>query len=354
MTPTAMLLSLAERANLLFFSFDLTAGRFTYVNPAFASFFSLEKEVFETDTLFAMVHTEDQKHIISQYKALLEEKPIRDMESRFEIGNNERWLRINPFLSTENGVNLVMGYAEDITAYKQHSNTLNDHSNKKNSILNIMTHDLAGPIGTIGNLSDLLTRETAQLSSSRVSEYIGLIKKISKNCIHLIRDFLDKEFLESTGTRLLKKRVELVGKIKNVTEEYLGMQKDLKMHFFCKANKDIIYVNIDEDKFLQVINNLISNALKFTPDGGSITINVEESQGSVMVSVADTGIGIPQKHHATLFDKFSEARRTGLHGEHSTGLGMSIIKTIVEWHSGKIWFNSEEGKGTTFYIQLPG
>ncbi len=104
---------------------------------------------------------------------------------------------------------------------------------------------------------------------------------------------------------------------------------------------------------MQVINNLISNALKFTPEGGSITVNVEESDRSVLISVADTGIGIPKKYHATLFDKFSQARRTGLKGQHSTGLGMSIIKTIVDWHQGKIWFNSEENKGTTFYVELP-
>ncbi len=104
---------------------------------------------------------------------------------------------------------------------------------------------------------------------------------------------------------------------------------------------------------MQVINNLISNALKFTPDGGSITISISEKDGIILISVADTGVGIPQKFHATLFDKFPESRRTGLKGEPSVGLGMSIIKTIVEWHHGEIWFESEENKGSTFYIRLP-
>lgn len=348
-----MLLSLAERANLLFFSFDLTSQRFTYQNAAFDHFFGLSGNQYQPDALLAIVHSEDLQFITSQYQSLLEGKTFHDVECRFVRGNHERWLRINPFLSTTDGIDTIMGYAEDITLYKLHSSTLNNHNNKKNSILNILTHDLAGPIGTIQNLADLLTRETAHLKNERVNEYIGIAKKISKNCIQLIRDFLDKEFLESTGVRLLKRRVELVGKIKNVTGDYLKMQKDLKMNFLCTANKDIIYAEIDEDKFLQVINNLISNSLKFTPDGGTITINVEESDDKILVSIADTGIGIPVKYHATLFDKFSEARRSGLHGERSTGLGMSIIKTIVEWHGGKIWFNSEENKGTTFYIRLP-
>jgi len=101
------------------------------------------------------------------------------------------------------------------------------------------------------------------------------------------------------------------------------------------------------------INNLISNALKFTPDGGNIDLFVKENKEDIIISITDNGIGIPAKYHTTLFDKFSKARRPGLKGEPSTGLGMSIIKTIIEWHGGQIWFDSEENKGTTFYIRLP-
>jgi len=82
-------------------------------------------------------------------------------------------------------------------------------------------------------------------------------------------------------------------------------------------------------------------------------VAVKERANTVLVTVADTGIGIPEKYHATLFEKFTRARRPGIKGEPSVGLGMSIIKTIVEWHKGKIWFESAENKGSTFYIELP-
>lgn len=116
---------------------------------------------------------------------------------------------------------------------------------------------------------------------------------------------------------------------------------------------DKVYVSLDDTKFMQVVNNLISNAIKFTPDGGKITLALEEQDESLLVRVEDTGVGIPQKYHATLFDKFTNARRPGIKGEPSVGLGMSIIKTIVEWHQGKIWFESEENKGTRFFVQIP-
>lgn len=353
MIPAAMLHALAERTNLLVFAYDLGSGHFTYVNSAFTSFFGLEEGELQSDTLLGTVHPEDQEYITSKFKALLAEKTVQDVECRFVKGGNERWLRIDPFFSGEEGTDLVMGYAEDITLFKQHSKNLNDHNHKKNSILTIMAHDLAGPIGTVHNIAELLTRETAKLKNERVDEYIGMIKKLSKSSIGLIRNFLNREFLETSNVQLLKGRVELTGRIKILIEEYLAMPKNVKVNFHCQANKEAIYVEIDEDKFLQVINNLISNALKFTPDGGTITTNIEQNDGGTMISVADTGVGIPEEHHAALFDKFSNARRSGLHGEASTGLGMYIIKTIVEWHEGKIWFESEEGKGTTFYIQLP-
>jgi len=323
------------------------------MNPACISFFELESINVDSKLLLHTIHPDDQSYVLSRLKACIEGQNVSNVECRVKIRDNEHWLSISTYLSNENRKNLLIGKAGDITVHKTNMEVLNNHNNKKNSILNILAHDLAGPIGTIGNLSVMLARETADLKQPLVDRYISMINRISKSSTQLIHDFLNQEFLESAGVKLLKKRVELVQKIKLTTEEFLSMQQQLNIQFSCDANKDSIYVEIDEDKFMQVINNLISNALKFTPEGGSIHVKVKDKKKEVLLSVADTGIGIPKKFHATLFDKFGDARRSGLKGEHSTGLGMSIIKTIVEWHSGKIWFETEEGKGTTFYIQLP-
>jgi two-component system sensor histidine kinase VicK len=350
--PSIPLLYLAERSNELFFIYDLIQKQFTYMNPTCISFFGLKDHNIKAKELLKSVHPEDQEYVLSQFKTCIDGQTVVDAECRIRRGKYERWLSITPFVSTENGEHLLIGQAEDITANKENSEILNKHNNKKNSILNILAHDLAGPIGTVQNLSVLLARETAHLNSPQISRYISIISKISKTNISLIQDFLNQEFLESSNVKLLKTRVELVKKIKMLTQEYLDTQSELKIQFICDANKESIYVEIDEDKFMQVINNLISNALKFTPDGGTIRLNMEENENDIVVSVADSGIGIPQQYHTTLFDKFSDARRNGLKGEHSTGLGMSIIKNIVDWHHGEIWFNSKENIGTTFYIRL--
>ena len=102
-----------------------------------------------------------------------------------------------------------------------------------------------------------------------------------------------------------------------------------------------------------ILNNLMSNALKFTKDSGVISLKVKQQPNSILFVFADNGIGIPKKQQKHIFKKFSKAGRPGLNGETSVGLGLNIVKTIVKWHKGNIWFESEENKGTTFFIEIP-
>jgi two-component system sensor histidine kinase VicK len=345
-------LYLAERATELLFIYDLNQQRFTYMNPRCIDFFDIATINVTYRSLLHMVHLEDQRYVLSKLKIFKTNQIIPDFECRVNRGNHHRWLQVKLHWANESGDRLLLGEAKDITSYKARIEVVSKHNTKKNSILNILAHDLAGPMGTIASLAALLARDTAKFQDSSVEKYIGMIDRITKNGMKLIRDFLEQEFLESASVSLKKRRIELIEKIKVATEDYFEMQNDMQIQFSCHSNKDRIYVEIDEDKFMQVINNLISNALKFTPDGGHIDIYIKENDKDIVVSIADNGIGIPEKYHATLFEKFNNARRSGLKGEQSTGLGMSIIKTIVEWHNGKIWFESEENKGTTFYIQL--
>jgi two-component system sensor histidine kinase VicK len=128
-------------------------------------------------------------------------------------------------------------------------------------------------------------------------------------------------------------------RLKQVIEEYKNAEENLLPKIFdFTYSSDPLYMDIDDVKFLQVINNLFSNAIKFTPDNGTIRLECRRKGATVLFVVADNGIGIPAELQPVLFDKFSKARRPGLRGEESTGLGMSIIKTLVTWHGGKIWF----------------
>ena len=346
------LFHLAERSNELFFIFDLLGNRFTYMNPMFCSFFDTESAEVDYKAILDSVHPADKDYILAKFQECCRGEAINDVECRIRRGDYQRWLRITAHMVVKDGERLLMGQAEDFTVYKSNTEVLNNHNNRKNAILNILTHDLAGPIGTIDSLSALLAKNAAKYQDPTIDRYISLIRKISKSSIKLIHDFGDREFLESSSVPLLKTRVDLVTKIGLAAKEYMAPQ-DYGINFSCNATSEHIYVEIDEDKFMQVINNLVSNALKFTPKGGSINVFIREKPKEIVISVADTGVGIPARHHSSVFEKFSDARREGLNGEPSTGLGLSIVKTIVEWHGGTIRVESEENRGSTFYITLP-
>ncbi len=352
--PAQLLFELAEHDTRIYCAFNVSKNEYVYSNPAFQVFFDLMPEEITPRFLFGKVHKEDQNFLKTVFESM---KPgdFRDMvEFRFTIHEKLYHLRLSMIL-TEGELNgrVITGYIDDITGFKESLSILEALSNKKNAVLNILSHDLAGPLGSIANYSFLLAKK-ASPSDQLTLKMISSIESISRRCIKLIQEFIKLEFMESVGVDVVKTRCNLVESIGSFMKDYRDNQDELKKTIRYTYNEDLIFAELDDYKFMQVINNLISNALKFTPDDGEIEVKLYKANQNVRIEVRDTGIGIPKEFHANLFDKFNKARRTGIKGEASVGLGMSIIKTIVDWHKGKIWFDSEEGKGTTFYIEIPG
>lgn len=348
----AFLTSLTESAEQVIFAFDITTKHFTYLNPAFERVWRKKRQnvMDNASSLCKTIHPEDKPHVIAVYQEPLEGVIIPEIEFRIKLRNDTvRWVCIKPVLLE----GIISGFVSDITAQKEYNNYLKKFADKKNAVLNILSHDLAGPLGNIEKLSDLLASDLKNGKVEEAQHIVSIIQRSSKQGMQLIQEFLKQEFLESTGTEVIKRRVDLVAIIRQFVEEYQQTQHLTHKTFHYLPAMESLYLELDDNKFIQVINNLISNAIKFTPDGGEITILLAEKQATVLIQVKDTGIGIPSQFHATLFDKFTRARRPGLKGEPSVGLGMSIIKTIVEWHQGHIWFESQENKGTTFYIEIP-
>ncbi len=352
--PTSLLFALAEHDQRICFAFDLSSNCFVYANPAFEAFFQTPFAIAAPEFLLAMVHPEDVKYLEECYTSFQPGELKNDIEFRMLLTDKKEYaLRLSVLLDKgQSNKGVLSGYLEDISAYKSQIDKLNKFSNKKNSVLNILSHDLTGPLGSIQNLSQLLSRETKSLENKEINKWLSLIEKISKKGIHLIQEFVKQEFLETAGPALFKKRINLVQPFESLIEEYIALANEMGQSFRFNCAKAQVFAEVDEPKFIQVVNNLLSNAIKFTPDGGTIVLGLEENEETLLISVADNGVGIPRKFHDGLFDKFNEARRPGLKGEPSVGLGMSIIKTIVDWHEGRIWFDSEENKGTTFYIEM--
>ncbi|MCS7074234.1 MAG: HAMP domain-containing histidine kinase, partial [Bacteroidia bacterium] len=191
-------------------------------------------------------------------------------------------------------------------------------------------------------------------------DVINLVKMIQNSCnivLRLVNDILDLSKLESGSATLNLKPVIISDFLLGILQGFqpLTLTKGISISQKVSSNPTILG---DESKLTQVFINFLSNAVKFTPKGGSITVTVDQAtdkDGKPMakISIADTGIGIPKDKIPYLFEKFSALQRSGTAGEKGTGLGMSIAMELVNQHRGYIEVASEEGKGTTFTIFLP-
>jgi two-component system sensor histidine kinase VicK len=219
---------------------------------------------------------------------------------------------------------------------------------EKDRILRTVAHDLRNPIGGIASLTMVMEDDDFTVEQK---ELINLIKETSNDSLELINEILEATNSEVAWSKkdwvdinsLLNKSVELL-RFK-AAEKSQNIQLDL-----LEAPEELM---ISREKIWRVISNLISNAIKFSPKGGTINVMISDLKNDVEIAIKDNGIGIPEKMKPQIFNMFTEAKRPGTAGEKSFGLGLSISKQIIENHGGKIWFDSKTGIGSTFYIRLP-
>lgn len=348
---------IGDQSEDIYFIYDLDTNQFNYLNAAFdlvwkiSSQDMLKNQSLIMDTVFA----EDKQHVLDTYHKFLEVKSKETLNFRIVWPTKiDRWLRLKVYpIVQKDTVRYVAGIVEDESARVKIIFNMQKVNARKDSALEILAHDLRGPIGIVQNLASLIEKKLPAKENKQINEWTALIKKTCKRNIDLIRDLINQEFLESAEIEISKERIDVVGEINEVIYNYQKSQENIAKVFKLTFSHDKIYAQADSTKFMQIMNNLISNALKFTPEGGIIQIHIHKKKDTVLITVNDNGIGIPEALQPLLFDKFTRAKRTGLKGEESLGLGMSIIKTMVELHNGKIWFESTENKGTTFFVELP-
>jgi two-component system sensor histidine kinase VicK len=220
----------------------------------------------------------------------------------------------------------------------------------KNEILSVVAHDLRSPISNIQTLVELI--QNYELSAVEKNEYLRRIVDCCIKANTTIRDIINTA-RQDTMAEMTVSRENLNTVIWDM---YSGWEKIIngkrKLNLVLPAQE--VFADINKDKFHRIMDNLISNAIKFTTElNGSISIELRINDNKACIAVKDNGIGIPEHQLPHLFEKFTAAGRTGLNNEASIGLGLSISKQLVEKHKGRIYVETEEYKGTTFYIELP-
>ena len=218
-------------------------------------------------------------------------------------------------------------------------------------IMRVMAHDLRTPLSGMIGLASALNDEANLDNDSK--HMVQLIESTGARTLDMIDELL-KTGLSDEKESLEKKPVDLKTLLSDLIEllQFKADEKQLKIIFNCT---EAIIVPINYEKIWRALSNIISNAIKFSHRGDTIQVNLDKKPTGnlVVVSVADNGIGIPEKEHNEVFEMFTEAKRVGTEGEKSFGLGLAISKRIVGMHNGRLWFESQPEKGTTFYIELP-
>ncbi|HEV7906075.1 MAG TPA: ATP-binding protein [Pyrinomonadaceae bacterium] len=223
----------------------------------------------------------------------------------------------------------------------------------REEFLALTTHDLRSPLTVISGVISFFTSGRLGELSPEQKNMVGMMERNTQNLIELVNDLLDAAKLESGSLQLELAPTDVRALIHEICEplEPLASEKGITLTEELPA--ELPPAQADRAKLRRVIVNLLSNALKFTPKGGRVSVRAELAGAEMRVAVTDTGVGIAAADIPLLFDKYEQARHRATRGEKGTGLGLYITRQLVELHGGDIHVESEVGRGSTFSFTLP-
>jgi signal transduction histidine kinase len=230
---------------------------------------------------------------------------------------------------------------------------LADVIREKNQLLGMAAHDLRNPLGIVAGVVEILSDELADSLSEENRELLSRVASSVEYMLGLIDDMLDYSKIDAGRLELQLTPVDVADLIgQNLAfNTILASKKGISLRFENEGAPPLL--NLDSRRIQQVLNNLVSNALKFSDPGSSVTITLLTEAAAVTIAVADQGQGIPAAELGKLFKPYSHTSTKSTAGEKSTGLGLAIVRRIVEAHGGSIRVESEPGRGSTFYVSIP-
>jgi two-component system sensor histidine kinase VicK len=265
------------------------------------------------------------------------------------------WCQVTSIVFRDNETTLGYTIVEDISKRKALELELKKLYEYQETIMHMVAHDLKGPLNNINSLTGLLKKDLEKLTvaeenkKDRMFTFTAMISETCEKAYAIIKDLLlIGEFKSENAFEKMDLKTFIDSQLPVLGIE--AHKKGVMLDF--NYPPEPVHAHINEAKFARLIENLLSNAVKFTNPGGQVTITLKNEGQKVILQVSDNGIGIPENLQSSIFNKFTKANRKGTEGEATTGLGLYIVRKIVDMHKGKIWVESEESKGTSFFIEL--
>jgi signal transduction histidine kinase len=223
----------------------------------------------------------------------------------------------------------------------------------KSEFLANVSHELRTPLNAVIGFSEVLLEKLFGELNDKQNEYVDDILSSGRHLLSLINDILDLSKIEAGHMELELTTFDLPNALDNALVLIRERASRHGVRLERVVDEQLGDFRGDERKIKQVLVNLLSNAVKFTPEGGKIQVRAGLDNGAVKISVSDTGIGIAPEHHETIFEEFRQVGSDYARKREGTGLGLTLTKKFVEMHGGRIWVESEPGKGSTFTFTLP-
>ena len=239
---------------------------------------------------------------------------------------------------TRRGTGIVL---RDVTAER-------DLVRTKDELVSVVSHELRTPLASVVGFAELL--RTRDLAEPQRQRFLTVIEEEGRRLTALINDFLDLQRMESGRQQISAKPEELAPLLQRAVA---AAGDDPLCPILIEIEDWLPAVRVDADRLLQVLSNLLSNARKYSPRGGTIHLGARMADGQVTVSVQDEGLGVPPEAHSHLFQKFYRVDNSDRRQIKGTGLGLTISRKIVEAHGGRIWAASTLGRGTTLHFEIP-
>ncbi|PRQ06025.1 sensor histidine kinase [Enhygromyxa salina] len=339
--------ALLEQAPDGIFIADL-AGRFTDVNDAGCEMLGYAKDEIVGKAIVDVILSEDVERLLRSREQML--------GGAVEVGT---WLlckKDGSHLSVEISTKLLsdgrwQGLVRDISGRDRMESAIQDSRVARRAIaardevLGIVAHDLRNPLNIVLLHSEILRRRGAKAPKS-----LDAIRRAALRMNRLIGDMLDITALEAGSLAIVRGAVSVQGLLDEAVDTEYAAAARAQLCIRVEVTEQLPDLYADRDRLLQVFDNLIGNAIKFTPPGGEVVVGAQPQLGVVQFCVSDTGAGIPQDKLTRVFDRFWQAKKTDQRG---AGLGLPIVKGIIEAHGGTIWVCSEPGEGTSFYFTVP-
>jgi len=222
----------------------------------------------------------------------------------------------------------------------------------KTEFMSITSHELRSPMTPMKAQLQMILGDYFGKISPKQRESLDIVLRNTERLDRIIQDFLEISRIEAARLKFKFIRTDIGNHVQRLVKEMQGFMPEKKIRIVANIGK-IPVIEVDPDRIMQILRNLINNAIKFTPEDGKIIINVGLESNMIKFSVQDNGVGVKKEDQRRLFEPFFQAEQTMYREKGGTGLGLAICKGIVETQEGKIWIESELGKGSTFLFKIP-